>query len=177
MRWPWSRNPLSAPNVPPDWIPAERWLYWNAPRNAIAWRLDDGAVPLCYPLLASRPGLRELLRAQRIYLPCYWPELLTRSGVPERERQWAERLLPLPVDQRYAGGLSHEPTPEPAWLEIKNPKIQTKPNRIEDVKMVLNVPDLPENRGRKLLFIVSIELDRKDMPFQMIGKVLATMRQ
>lgn len=87
------------------------------------------------------------------------------------------KLTSVPVDQRYTGGLSHTPTPNPAWLEIKTPKIQTKPNRIEDVKMVLNVPDLPENRGKKFLFVVMVELDRKDMPFQMIGKVLATMRQ
>lgn len=93
------------------------------------------------------------------------------------DKPFVFKLTSVPVDQRYAGGLSHEPTPDPAWLEIKNPKIQTKPNRIEDVKMVLNVPDLPENRGRKLLFLVSIQLDREDMPFQMIGKVLATMRQ
>lgn len=93
------------------------------------------------------------------------------------DKPFTFKLTSVNVDSRYTGGLSHEPTPNPAWLEVKTPKIQTKPNRIEDVRLVLNVPDVPENRGRKLLFVVSIELDRKDMPFQMIGKVLATMRQ
>jgi len=72
-----------------------------APANALHWELDGDAVPLCYPLMPPRAGLRQQLVAGRIYTPCYWPELLDGRPLPPRETQWATRLLALPVDQRY----------------------------------------------------------------------------
>ena len=73
--------------------------------NGLRWTLGSDAVPLCYPFLARRGGLRPLLAAGRIYTPCYWPELLDGRQLPQREAGWADRLLALPIDQRYDAGI------------------------------------------------------------------------
>ena len=56
--------------------------------------------PLAYPLLledeALASKLRDMLRERRIYVPYYWPGLST-----VRARSLSQRLLPLPIDQRY----------------------------------------------------------------------------
>lgn len=62
-------------------------------------RLQGG--PLAYPLLladgALAESLRGRLRSRRIYVPTYWQDLPTA-----RARSLSQRLLPLPVDQRYS---------------------------------------------------------------------------
>ncbi|UZE25263.1 hypothetical protein LOY67_07605 [Pseudomonas sp. B21-056] len=60
---------------------------------------------LCYPLLAksaeTATRLRTQLLEQHIYVPGYWREVLSTATAPTIERDWAECLLPLPIDQRY----------------------------------------------------------------------------
>ncbi|HEY0289880.1 MAG TPA: hypothetical protein VGC62_23205 [Pseudomonas sp.] len=60
---------------------------------------------LCYPLLLesadAAQALRHRLLANRIYVPSYWRELIDSQTTPALEKQLSERLLPLPIDQRY----------------------------------------------------------------------------
>ena len=64
-------------------------------------RIDAGTVdgPLCYPLL-SRPGLRDRLLRESIFVPTYWPEVLRRTA-SGFEAELVTRCVPLPCDQRY----------------------------------------------------------------------------
>lgn len=57
--------------------------------------------PMCYPLLTSRTGLRETLRANRVFVPTYWPEVRTRAAKGSFELALVDGCLPLPCDQRY----------------------------------------------------------------------------
>ena len=88
-----------------------------APHNELSWTLGADQVPLCYPLLPARAGLRaELIRA-RIYVPQYWRELAEAdSAAPARERRLAAELLPLPIDQRYS--------PEELMRHLVDPLLQ-----------------------------------------------------
>ncbi len=68
--------------------------------------LDFTPTPaLCYPLLMKDAQEAEkvgsALLEQRIYVPCYWRDVLSDSSAPGMERDMSRRLLPLPVDQRY----------------------------------------------------------------------------
>jgi hypothetical protein len=73
------------------------------PHNELRWSPDAEQVPLCYPFLPKRPGLRGELLQARIYVPQYWRELSEPGrGVPAHERRLAADLLPLPIDQRYS---------------------------------------------------------------------------
>lgn len=66
--------------------------------NRLAPRKPDGAF--MYPLmLEGAQEVRRALVAERVYVPCLWPDV---SGAPgESARCLAEGILPLPVDQRY----------------------------------------------------------------------------
>jgi hypothetical protein len=61
-------------------------------------RLDG---PLCYPLLLEKPGMRDRLLGENVFVPTYWLEVLHRVAAGSFEAQWVERGLPLPCDQRY----------------------------------------------------------------------------
>lgn len=60
---------------------------------------------LCYPLMVdsaeTAQRLRKHLLAQHIYVPRYWHEIDVAEQMPRHERDWAQCLLPLPIDQRY----------------------------------------------------------------------------
>ena len=74
-----------------------------AAHNELRWTLGAAQVPLCYPFLPARAGLRAELLDARIYVAQYWRELgEPERAVPARERRLAAELLPLPVDQRYS---------------------------------------------------------------------------
>lgn len=59
------------------------------------------ATPYCYPLWTGLPGLRNHLIDHGILIPRYWPETACDTPPGSTERQLADNLLPLPVDQRY----------------------------------------------------------------------------
>lgn len=62
----------------------------------------DGGVPLAYPFIGGKPGLRDALIASRIYVSRYWPHLLDGdAAIPPFERLLAQRCIPIPCDQRY----------------------------------------------------------------------------
>ncbi|MCC8402166.1 hypothetical protein LJ655_09720 [Paraburkholderia sp. MMS20-SJTN17] len=68
--------------------------------NRLTLSPGDDAVPLCYPLFGAPAGVREALRAQRIYTPTYWPDVVDASGAPDFERSLPGSTLCLPCDQR-----------------------------------------------------------------------------
>jgi len=75
--------------------------------NDLQFKLHDDDVPLSYPFL--RRGLRtdavrKQLAERRVYLPTYWPEVLSnRELVSEsNEHIWTRGILPIPIDQRYS---------------------------------------------------------------------------
>jgi len=72
-------------------------------RNGLQLACAGHAVPLCYPLLlpaGAAARLRPALAAQRIYTPCYWPEVAQLTGLPELELRLVQDCLFLPCDQR-----------------------------------------------------------------------------
>jgi hypothetical protein len=77
-------------------------------RNCLTSRLGSqpahrGEVPFCYPLLSSEPVPWTALWSRKMFVPRLWPEVPERARSSEfpRESLLAERLLPLPIDQRY----------------------------------------------------------------------------
>jgi hypothetical protein len=58
--------------------------------NADLWE-DD--VPMVYPFLTDKVGLREKLIANKIYVATYWPGVSPNKLID---------IIPLPIDQRYS---------------------------------------------------------------------------
>ena len=70
--------------------------------NKLNFELGSDTAPLCYPLLPNIPTInRSELINQRVFVPSYWPEVLTR--VKEKSFEWelVTNGLFLPCDQRY----------------------------------------------------------------------------
>jgi len=61
---------------------------------------DVGEVPLAYPFLIDKPGLRERLIENDIFVPLYWENVLKDAAQHQWEYYLASRLCPLPIDQR-----------------------------------------------------------------------------
>ena len=57
--------------------------------------LSSDDVPMVYPYMTDDPRLRMRLISAKIYIPTYWPGVRNCTSLPER-------ILPLPIDQRYA---------------------------------------------------------------------------
>ncbi len=60
---------------------------------------------------------------------------------------------------------------DPSWLTVRPDTLKVKPNRIEEARLSLTIPDAPENRGRKFLFLVTGELADLGIPLQYYTRV------
>ena len=58
-------------------------------------------IPLSYPLLTFKKGLREKLINNKIYIPRFWPNVLNSVNKNKLEYQLVENILHLPIDHRY----------------------------------------------------------------------------
>jgi hypothetical protein len=69
--------------------------------NLIKSESDLDFVPFVYPLMIEDESLRQKLIEKKIYIAKYWNEVLDRKNVSDIEKDFVNRILPLPVDQRY----------------------------------------------------------------------------
>lgn len=59
--------------------------------------------PLCYPLwIVNGAVIKKKLIKRRIFVPTFWPNVLTNPDTSTFERSIAEDLIPIPIDQRYS---------------------------------------------------------------------------
>lgn len=69
--------------------------------NLIKIESDLEFVPFVYPFMIEDESLRQKLIEKKIYIAKYWNEVLDRKNVSYIEKDFVNRILPLPVDQRY----------------------------------------------------------------------------
>ena len=63
--------------------------------------LDMPKAPYMYPLwVEDGVYIRKKLAEQKIYIPTLWPNVAD-SEANEAEKEYAQNILPLPIDQRY----------------------------------------------------------------------------
>jgi hypothetical protein len=58
-------------------------------------------VPMIYPYLVENPELKSMLIGNKIYVPTYWIEVLNRTARTDVEYILTQKMLALPIDQRY----------------------------------------------------------------------------
>ena len=69
--------------------------------NLIRIPLEDDAIPMVYPYMTDREGLRERLIQNKIFVARYWPNVLVCTIPADLDYQLAYQMQPLPIDQRY----------------------------------------------------------------------------
>ena len=80
--------------------------------NNIELPLTDEAIPMVYPYLTEDSDLRQKLIDNKIFVAKYWPNVQEwTNSIDSVESFFTNKLLPLPVDQRYG-------TDE--WIKLKH---------------------------------------------------------
>lgn len=69
--------------------------------NRLKLNLEEGVVPMVYPFWSTDRTLRKRLIENQIYVATYWPNVLKWCRKNTLENNWAQNLIPLPIDQRY----------------------------------------------------------------------------
>ena len=59
------------------------------------------SIPFVYPLMIDSESLRDKLISNKIYVAKYWNEVLDRAQVSEVEKDLVNKIIHLPIDQRY----------------------------------------------------------------------------
>ena len=60
---------------------------------------------------------------------------------------------------------------DPAWLTVKPDVLKLKGNQIREVQVFLTIPDKPENRGKKFMFLLQAEMADLGLPLQFYTRV------
>ena len=66
--------------------------------------LDSFACPMVYPYLTEDATLRQTLIENKVFVATYWPNVKEWTTPEMLENVLMDRLLPIPVDQRYGVG-------------------------------------------------------------------------
>lgn len=69
--------------------------------NELKLPILDNAVPMVYPFLITKEGLKSELIKKKIYVATYWNNVMEWCNQDSIEYTLAKYLLPLPIDQRY----------------------------------------------------------------------------
>lgn len=70
-------------------------------KNLIHFELDRDMVPMVYPFLTDDPLLKQKLIENKVFVATYWPNVRERMAFGTFEHKLADRLIPIPCDQRY----------------------------------------------------------------------------
>ncbi|MBR3729800.1 MAG: DegT/DnrJ/EryC1/StrS aminotransferase family protein [Bacteroidales bacterium] len=69
--------------------------------NWIHLELNDEAVPMVYPYVTDDASLRSRLIEHKVFVATYWPNVNEWTNSELFEHDLAEKLIPIPCDQRY----------------------------------------------------------------------------
>ncbi len=72
-------------------------------QNHIHFHLDASDVPMVYPFYSENMLLRQHLIANKIFVATYWQNIFAWCQPNMWEHQLTQKLLPIPIDQRYNG--------------------------------------------------------------------------
>ena len=70
--------------------------------NLLNFHVSKEATPLIYPYFSEDEKLREHLIKNKIYVAQYWPNVLEWADNDSIDYSLAEKIIPLPIDQRYS---------------------------------------------------------------------------
>ena len=70
--------------------------------NELSINVTEKSVPMVYPLLITKEGLKEMLISNQVFVATYWPNVFEWSKKGSLEYSLAKYIIPLPIDQRYS---------------------------------------------------------------------------
>jgi dTDP-4-amino-4,6-dideoxygalactose transaminase len=70
--------------------------------NLIKLRFNEDSVAMVYPYFSNDKNMRNKLIEKKIFIAKYWKNVLEWCNSGSFEYEFVEKLLPLPIDQRYS---------------------------------------------------------------------------
>lgn len=64
--------------------------------------------------------------------------------------------------------------PDPTWMSISPSTLKIKPDQIKGTRVALTIPDVPENRGKKFMFLIESEMDGMNFPLGFYSRLFVT---
>lgn len=77
--------------------------------------------------------------------------------------------FPIPAEYSF--------TPDTQWLTFVKDKVKVKKRRMEDVKMILNIPDEEKYYNQKFMFIVKTTPVKPELPMEFYTRVFVTVKK
>lgn len=69
--------------------------------NRFSFKLSQGNVPMVYPFLSNKKGLKQKLISEKIYVSTYWSDVYDLCQLSDWEYEISSEAVFLPIDQRY----------------------------------------------------------------------------
>ncbi len=70
-------------------------------KNCFKLELNGFFVPMIYPFLSENKNLKNHLIKNKLFVACYWPNVINWVAKESIEYKFALQMIPLPIDQRY----------------------------------------------------------------------------
>jgi hypothetical protein len=84
------------------------------------------------------------------------------------------KFAPVPPDPNVVPQAGYEYAPDPTWLEVITKKLKVDGNSIKEIRFKLSVPDKPEYRNKKFMFLVQTTLANEELPLALNNMVYVT---
>lgn len=69
--------------------------------NQLNIPLEYDAVPMVYPYLTDKEGMRKMLIDNKVFVAKYWPNVDEWVEIDSLEWKLANHMIAIPIDQRY----------------------------------------------------------------------------
>lgn len=81
-----------------NYLYLQEYLHEN---NKLRIELSDDAIPMVYPYMTDDVSLKNKMIENKIFVATYWPNVLRWSNTNSIEYDMAEKIVHIPIDQRY----------------------------------------------------------------------------
>jgi hypothetical protein len=86
------------------------------------------------------------------------------------------KVAPVPADPNIIPQGGYANVPDYQWLKISPAKISVNGNSIKELKMTLTVPDQPEYKNKKYMFLIKTTLTDESLPLAYYNSVYVTTK-
>jgi hypothetical protein len=86
------------------------------------------------------------------------------------------KITPVPADPNIIPQGGYENVPDCQWLKITPATISVNGNSIKELKMTLTVPDQPEYKNKKYMFLIKTTLTDESLPLAYYNSVYVTTK-
>ena len=74
------------------------------------------------------------------------------------------KVSSVPQDPNVVPQSGYEYSPDPSWISLSPAQIKVPGNSIKEILLKANIPNRPENKGKKFMFLIQTTLSDDSLP-------------